>query len=103
MIDLSTETLISLAEAARLRPSGRKGRPTHISTIHRWISHGTAGVRLESIRLGGARFTSREALQRFGDKLTAGGTSTQGSAANRDTQKHENDDRIEKELDQVGI
>ena len=70
MIDLSTESLLSMAQAARLRPLSRRGRPTHPSTIYRWIARGLRGHRLEGIRLGGSLYTSREALQRFADALT---------------------------------
>jgi hypothetical protein len=72
MIDVSTEQLLTLAQAAQLRPAGRRGRPTHTSTVYRWISRGLRGHRLEAIRLGGALYTSREALQRFAELLTAG-------------------------------
>lgn len=71
MIDIHSEQLINLRTAAKLRPCGRNGRPTHISTIHRWIQRGVRGVRLEAVRIGGSLFTSREALQRFADRLTA--------------------------------
>jgi len=70
MIDLKSEALLTMAQAARLRPLGRGGRPTHPSTIYRWISRGVRGFRLEGIRLGGTLYTSREALQRFAEKLT---------------------------------
>ena len=51
MIDVSTEQLLTLAQAAQLRPAGRRGRPTHTSTVYRWISRGLRGHRLEAIRL----------------------------------------------------
>jgi hypothetical protein len=70
MIDLAAEQLITLEEAVRLRPEGRGGRPTHVSTVYRWIKTGVRGVRLEGLRLGGRLHTSREALQRFADRLT---------------------------------
>ena len=70
MIDLEREHLISLAQAAKLRPAGRQGRPTHVSTVYRWISRGVRGHRLEAIRLGGAWYTSVSALQRFANLLS---------------------------------
>lgn len=72
MIDLKTETLLTPAQAAKLRPPSRAGRPTHPSTIFRWMTRGIRGCRLETIRLGGVLFTSVEALQRFADRLTFG-------------------------------
>ena len=71
MIDIHTEALITLKAAARLRPPGRNNRPTHVSTLYRWVRCGVGGVRLEAVRLGGAFVTSREALQRFADRLTS--------------------------------
>ncbi len=71
MIDIATETLLTPAQAARLRPGIRRGRPTHPSTVFRWIARGVRGHRLEAVRLGGHLFTSVEALQRFAERLTA--------------------------------
>jgi hypothetical protein len=74
-IDLTTETLIPLAVAAKLVPPGRNGKRTHISTLLRWILRGAKSpsgqlVRLEAARLGSRWVTSRAALQRFAEKLT---------------------------------
>jgi hypothetical protein len=75
MIDLTTETPIPLAAATRLIPPGRGGKHTHLSTLLRWIVKGSKDpsggiVRLEAIRLGGRWMTSRQALQRFAERLT---------------------------------
>jgi hypothetical protein len=70
MIDLRTENLICLAQAAKLLPPGRRGKATHVSTLMRWINPGARGVRLEAVRLGGRWLTSAAALQRFADRLT---------------------------------
>jgi hypothetical protein len=64
MIDLATETLLTLEEA------GRRLLVT-TSTIHRWITHGSKGIRLEAGKVGSRWRTSEEALQRFSDRLTA--------------------------------
>jgi len=66
MIDIQSETLLSFSEAAKVLP----GRP-HISTLHRWRLRGVRGNKLETCLVGGKRFTSREALQRFTDNITA--------------------------------
>jgi hypothetical protein len=71
MINLLTEHVVHLVEAARLVPPGPRGRPPHLSTLLRWINPGVRGVRLEAGRLGGRWVTSRETLQRFVDRLTA--------------------------------
>ena len=69
-LDIQSEALISFADAAARLPS----RP-NLSTLHRWRLKGVRGVRLESCLLGGKRYTSLEALQRFTDRTSAAGNS----------------------------
>jgi hypothetical protein len=71
MIDTSSETLVSLQEAARLLPARRAGKRPHVSCIYRWTVAGCRGIKLESVQIGGTRCTSREALERFFSALTA--------------------------------
>jgi hypothetical protein len=67
MEDLLSEDVIPFAAAIRSLP----GRP-HLSTGYRYISQrGCRGVRLESIVVGGRRFTNRQALRRFVEATTA--------------------------------
>jgi hypothetical protein len=70
MIDSATETLVSLADAARTLPRRRRGRAVHVSCIYRWTTTGLRGVVLESLQVGGSRCTSQEALQRFFMRLS---------------------------------
>jgi len=70
MIDPTTETLISLTEAARSLPARRAGKKPHVSGLYRWTTSGCKGVVLESLQCGGTRVTSREALARFFRRLT---------------------------------
>jgi hypothetical protein len=70
MIDPNTETLLSLADAARLLPRRRAGKRPHVSCLYRWTTTGCKGVVLESLQCGGTRVTSREALARFFEQLT---------------------------------
>src|SRR5262245_703273 len=61
---------ISLAQAARLLPPSRSGRPVNPATVWRWALDGvrtTDGrrVRLEVARLGCRWLTSKAALERF--------------------------------------
>ena len=67
MIDISMEGVIPLTKAARITP----GEP-HVATLFRWASRGVGGVKLEVLRVGGRTCTSREAIQRFCNRLTAG-------------------------------
>jgi hypothetical protein len=72
MIDPNTETLISLADAAKSMPPRRAGKKPHVSCLYRWTTTGCKGVVLESLQCGGTRVTSREALARFLRRLTQG-------------------------------
>jgi hypothetical protein len=65
MIDTLTEQLRLLIKASAEIP----GRP-HISTIIRWWRRGVRGVRLETVVVGGRRFTSLEAITRFIARLS---------------------------------
>jgi hypothetical protein len=64
MIDINCEKLLHLVEVPKSIP----GRP-HISTVIRWWRHGVKGVRLETVVVGGRRYTSFEAVQRFISRL----------------------------------
>ena len=57
--------IVELKELAKSLP----GRP-HLSSIYRWSSSGLRGVRLETFKLGGRRYTSRESLARFAARLS---------------------------------
>jgi hypothetical protein len=70
MIDITTEKIITLPEAAAMLPARRGGRKVHVSTLFRWAQKGSRGVRLEVVRIGSALHTSKEAMQRFCDRLT---------------------------------
>lgn len=69
-IQLNSESILTFADAARELPT-RNGKRVSVSTIWRWAMKGCAGVRLESFQYGGSLATSREALQRFFDRVTA--------------------------------
>jgi len=71
MISLETETVLTLADAAKRLPARRSGKKPHISCLYRWAQDGVCGVRLETIRVGGTLCTSLEALQRFCNKCTS--------------------------------
>jgi hypothetical protein len=65
MINFETEKLISLKSACELIPE----KPS-IFAIYKWTTRGRRGIILESIQIGGTRFTSHEAIDRFYYKLT---------------------------------
>jgi excisionase family DNA binding protein len=63
MIDIATEKLVTIAQAAERLQVSR-------ATVTTWIKRGTNGVRLDAIRFGSNWRTSEEAIQRFGDCQT---------------------------------
>lgn len=78
---LLNETTLSLTDACKILPTGRNGSKPHIGTLTRWINDGVTtadgtNVRLEALRLGGKWVTSKEALQRFAERLTPGHQTT---------------------------
>jgi hypothetical protein len=72
MIDSALETLISLANVPKSPelPRRRRGKRINVSTLYRWATVGCKGIVLETIQVGGTRCTSREALQRFFERLS---------------------------------
>jgi hypothetical protein len=64
MINIGSEHLRLLTKASADVP----GSP-HTSTVIRWALRGLRGVRLETILVGGRRYTSVEAIERFLERL----------------------------------
>jgi hypothetical protein len=94
MIDIYKEQIRSYAEASKALP----GRP-HSGTIARWATRGRQGVRLETVTIGGRRYTSLEAIQRFVRQLSGSGTprTAQSTAARTE---HE---QVEGQLEAEGL
>jgi hypothetical protein len=69
--DLLNETLVTFPGLAKHIPPRRKGKPAHVSSIHRYRNPGIEGIRLEAVRVGGIWMTSLEAFARFCARLTA--------------------------------
>lgn len=70
--DLRDDQLMSLPDAATYL-GAITGRKPHVSTLWRWCQKGCRGVRLESICIGGKRFVTAAAIERFVEALTASG------------------------------
>lgn len=60
MIDPAIEEMIPFQQASRRIP----GNPS-LCALHRWRLNGVRGARLETLLVGGTRFTSSEAISRF--------------------------------------
>jgi hypothetical protein len=100
MIDIATESLISLKDAAARIPSSRAGRPTHAATIWRLIQ----SRKLEAIRLGGRWVTSLEALQRYADAETRAALGEPVSSAPIISKRRQVEiQRAEREAASIGI
>ena len=79
MIDLNKEKPLSLKDACLHRMLNRP----NISTIWRWITVGTRGVKLESVLIGGQRYTTDAAIQRFIRNLNTDQPAVTEDAASR--------------------
>ncbi len=66
--------LLSLAQAARILPRLRRGKPIHPTTLWRWSTVGLRGVRLIVVQVGGTKCTTRTLLDEFfhgvGERIT---------------------------------
>ena len=98
-IDLASEQIVTLREAAKFLPRQGGGRKVHICTLYRWTSRGVRGVRLETLKLGGTVVTSIEALQRFAERCSQMGS----TPAKRKPRRSRELERAEQELDDAGI
>lgn len=96
-MDAFVEDLLSINEAAREAP----GRP-HIATVWRWINRGVRGIKLETVMIGGRRFTSREALEQFFARLTAA-SAGEPLPIRTSRQRRRDIERAERELAEAGI
>jgi hypothetical protein len=108
MFDLTTESPIRLHEAARIAGTGRAGRPIHSSTVFRWILTGVKSptgerVRLEGLRVGSHWVTSRQALQRFFERLTPQLGQPTPQAPRTPNARRRASERAAAELERVGI
>jgi hypothetical protein len=108
MLDLSSETTLSLSQAARLLPPGRGGRPTSLSCVLRWVLRGARApsgelVRLDAVRLGGRWLTSCEALQRFAERLTPRPDQTAAESPRSAHRRQRASEKAAAELERIGI
>jgi hypothetical protein len=109
VIDTTTEPLITLYAAAALIPPARKGKKTNFSTIFRWVFEGVHGpdgerVRLEAVRVGCRWMTSRQALQRFVERLTPRIGEAPDSPGRRTPGRRQRaSERAAKQLESMGV
>jgi len=82
MIDM--KNAISIGRAARSLPSSRPDEPVSNQTVHRWITAGVHGVRLEAVKLGAKWMTDPAAIDRFVRELTESRVKAVGTAGTDD-------------------
>jgi len=70
-IVLKSEQIFPLCETPQHVPTFRGGKPVHEVTVRRWAKTGVRGVRLQTARIGGICVTSREAVDKFLEELSA--------------------------------
>lgn len=101
-IDHETETIITLGEACRAFP------PKGVSdaTLARWIHRGfkdmmlNSFVKLETLVIGGRRFTSREAIARF---IAAQNKENSEAPTITPAQRQRQSEAAQAELEKLGI
>jgi hypothetical protein len=106
MVSIKFEQVIPMSKVGDHCPSRRGGKKVHFTTGIRWAKTGLVAddgtlVHLETIRVGGTKCTSVEALQRFFERLSAQPTSNAHQPAeDRNTSKarRRKQERVEQEL-----
>jgi len=98
-IDIELERPISFNQAAAYLPFGY--RPS-LSTWWRWSRHGIGGIILETLKIGGKRYTTAGAIQRWVSALSAA-TNGEPSRHRTPAQRQREHDRAAAELAADGI
>jgi hypothetical protein len=83
MIDVHSERILSLSEAAALPYLMRNGKPRPLPSMLNWVRLGVDGHRLETIKIAGRICTSVEAIDRWLAALNAPGYEQQRSCGDR--------------------
>lgn len=100
MIDPLQEELITPNEATRYYPRSATGKRVHVSKVYRDMQKGQRGKRLEFVRTP-RMATSKEAIARFFQCLS--GMTGRGAGEGTHRTRARDEQRIERDLDQLGI
>lgn len=92
-----SEELIPLAQVAKFLPPTL--RHLHASTAARWALRGVGNprVKIETVKIGGRRFVTRAAVDRFVARLTGGEAVKAAATAERQRQFQEAEHELEAE------
>lgn len=98
-IDPLSDELLTLPQAAALFPRRRGGSKVSTSTLWRWYTRGSRGVRLEVARVGGSVYTTRDAIRDFITARSAPGRAIVPQAPSPSTRSK----RAMKQLERLGM
>lgn len=73
MIDAGSEKILEMTDCAGFVQRRFGGRKPSQHTLYRWYASGLRGIRLETMKRGGTRVTSEEAVARFFERLADDG------------------------------
>jgi hypothetical protein len=65
IVSILDEEVIRISEVPDLPFMRGRGNKVSLATLWRWVNNGLKGVRLETVKIGGTRCTSVQAVQRF--------------------------------------
>jgi len=71
MINVLLEDIVTLQDATLLFPRRRRGCKPSFGCVWRWVTSGLHGVKLEAVKCGNSTCTSKQAIVRFVEQLTA--------------------------------
>ena len=101
-VDLKTETIVNLKQAAAHLGASRGGRPVSYGYLTRAILKGVNGHHLEGLKVGSRWLTSIEALQRWAMAQTPGLESSSPGQATPASRRAAAE-RAALELDRLGL
>jgi hypothetical protein len=102
-IDFATEDCFTLNAAPDMLARRTNGRKIHRSTIYRWVMAGVKGVKLETITIGGYRYTSTQAIGRFIAALSGRPAPDGVEAVQTPAARRRELAAVDKELDAMGV
>lgn len=97
LIDVDSEELLTMNNARSAFPAGKQ---LSLATLHRWRLTGVRGIRLETVLIGGLRYTSREAISRF---IAAQNAADSPTPVVTNTQRRRQSEAARVELERMGI
>ena len=97
MSDMTIEELLTLTQARSAFPGSKR---LSLATLHRWRQQGARGVRLETLLVGGMRYTSREAIARF---IAAQNAADRPAPAISPAQRRRQSEAARLELERIGV